>query len=343
MNVNAVLGESIAYTENIHRAKMAASSSQEPTRIFLWIVVRSNSTVFTKCMTFVDGVQVWYEPYLACALNDTFYNPEFKKGDKVAEKMRDTLRKNEASEKMKAVREDIRVKVEPSSDFIFYQETFKYSWLKEQLEKQEPNKKFVFIKDHSFAIENHMDALPNVPCRHAFLIRHPRQVYTSFKDVISKRVDFDGIPWDKCHVGNEAVFAPVGDLFQIHHRVWKHFQKNCDHEPIVIDGHDLLSHPEAILPKFFEKMGIPFKESYLEWEESPKRTAETWKGSADFVLLEAQVGATVRAVNSSRFIAPKLPRGTPSKEEWTITPELKEYIEAAMPFYEEMYESRLKP
>ncbi|XP_071829060.1 uncharacterized protein [Apostichopus japonicus] len=320
----------------------SASSKDQPTRIFLWIIARTNSTVFTKCMTFVEGVQVWYEPYLSCALNETMWNPEFKKGDPVADKFRQTLKENEASDKMKEIRADMKPKVE-SSSFINYQEKFKYPWVKEQLELPEPSKDFVFIKDHSFAIVDHMEALPDVPTRHTFIIRHPRQVYTSLKNVMATRMHFDGIGWEQCHLGQEAVFAPAKDLFKLHHRLWKYVKEKYETDPIVIDGQDLLSQPEVILPKYFQRLGIPFKESYLSWEASPDKPAKCWKGSADFVLLEAQTGVTSRAVQSTQFTPPKVPRGTPSRPEWTITPELKEYTEDAMPFYEEMYKHRIKP
>ncbi|KAJ8038300.1 hypothetical protein HOLleu_15682 [Holothuria leucospilota] len=36
----------------------------------------------------MDDTVVWMEPYLTCHLNETYYNPEFKKGDPAAERMR---------------------------------------------------------------------------------------------------------------------------------------------------------------------------------------------------------------------------------------------------------------
>ncbi|KAJ8039906.1 hypothetical protein HOLleu_14057 [Holothuria leucospilota] len=56
---------------------MDSQASNKPLRVFLWIVPRTNSTVFTKCMSFVDNTEVLMEPFMACMLNETFYNPEW--------------------------------------------------------------------------------------------------------------------------------------------------------------------------------------------------------------------------------------------------------------------------
>lgn len=64
---------------------------QRPTRVFMWMVPRTNSTVFTKCMSFVDNTEVWNEPYMACLMNDTFYNPEWGKGDPVIDKLKEHM------------------------------------------------------------------------------------------------------------------------------------------------------------------------------------------------------------------------------------------------------------
>ena len=33
-------------------------------RVIMWCVPRSVSTAFTKCMSFVDGAEIWLEPYV---------------------------------------------------------------------------------------------------------------------------------------------------------------------------------------------------------------------------------------------------------------------------------------
>ncbi|KAJ8039595.1 hypothetical protein HOLleu_17368 [Holothuria leucospilota] len=318
------------------------SSSQKPKLIFLWIVPRTCSTALSKCMTFVDDTEVWAEPYMACHFNETFYNPNFRKGDPVADRMRETLKKNEASETMRALRKEMATKIEKSPNLID-QKDISYQWLKEQLEKSDSEKKFIFVKDQSLAINNHFEYLPDVPTHHTFMIRHPREIYPSYKSMTWKRLDFDGTKtWDEWHAADDSPFLPVRDLFQIHRKIWKHFRETSDNEPIIIDGYDLASKPEVILPKYFERLGIPFKKSYLKWDPSQNIIEKKWKGSADMVLMEPKTVVYARAVKSSAFEPPKVPRGTPSNPEWTITPELEEMIDGALPFYEEMFQARLQ-
>ena len=40
--------------------------SEEQVRLMLWTVPRSTSTVLSKCLSFVEGSQVFFEPY-TCA------------------------------------------------------------------------------------------------------------------------------------------------------------------------------------------------------------------------------------------------------------------------------------
>ena len=43
-------------------------SSGERSRTIMWCVPRSGSTALTKCLSFIDGIEVWFEPYAFCRL-----------------------------------------------------------------------------------------------------------------------------------------------------------------------------------------------------------------------------------------------------------------------------------
>ncbi|KAJ8025689.1 hypothetical protein HOLleu_33311 [Holothuria leucospilota] len=319
---------------------MTDKSAADQTRtFFIWMVPRTNSTALMKCMTFVDDVRVWMEPYMCCYFNETFYNPNYRKGEEVVEKMRERLRKNEASEAMKQIRADLAVKIAESPNVID-QKLISYSWVKKQLEMPDQEKRFVFVKDQSFVLAKHPEYLPNVKAHHTFLIRHPLEMYISFQESVRMRMTFDGIPWEECRLDKEVPFMPSKDFYKIHYEFWQYLARETGSEPIIIDSHDLRSKPEVILPKWFDMLGIPFKSSYLEWDGSDE-VIHHWKGSADFVYLETQTSLFQVASKSSRFRPPPGPRGTPSKPELKPTPELEEYIEAAMPIYEKMFEKRL--
>lgn len=315
------------------------SNDPRPLRVFLWIVPRSASTAFTKCMSFVDDTEVWMEPYYMCVMNETFNNPEWGIGIPAADKMRTFIADLNKSEEFIAMK---KKEAEKASLYpnVWPQEMFNYPWVKKQLEVDTKDKKYIFIKDQSFAITDRLEYLPDVPTRHTFLIRHPKEVYTSLKHICSSNIESLKTPWDEYHLGNDTPHVPVQDLFKIHRDHWNFVKKNLDPDPIVIDSFDLTSKPEAILSKYFKRLGIPFKDSYLRWEGDPELVYSSWKGSSEAVIVGSQTDALSPAVKSTRFEPPKYPRGT-SKPQWKITDELKEYIEDAIPFYEEMYANRL--
>ncbi|KAJ8039930.1 hypothetical protein HOLleu_14090 [Holothuria leucospilota] len=313
--------------------------TNRPLRVFLWIIPRTNSTALTKCMSFVDETEVWMEPYLACHINDTVYNPEWGKGIPAIERPRTQVTEITSGEEYKAIKQ---LEMEEAKKYknVTPQEKFRYPWLKEQLELDPMDKKLVFIKDESFTITNHLEYLPYVPTRHTFLIRHPQEVYPSVKNVCVKNAEVLNVTWDEFHLGNDVPHIPIKDFFQIHCNFWKYVKENLDPDPIIIDGFDLTTRPDEILPKYFEKLGIPYRDSYLQWKSDPELVYSSWRGSSEFVISISKTIATNRAVESTRFEPPKNPRGTPNPA-WKITNEVKEFIDEAMPYYDEMYENRL--
>lgn len=160
--------------------------------------------------------------------------------------------------------------------FLFESET----WLQKQLETEETGKKFIVVKDQSFAVFDHLDKLPKgVPAKHVFLIRHPAEVYTSWKNIaLSVNDPVNPIPWDECNVAEQFILLPVSEFYQIHHKLWKYVKEQLDPDAVIIDGHDLTSNPDVFLPKLFEKLGIPFKPSYLEWPADPELVFSSWRG-----------------------------------------------------------------
>ncbi|XP_071839680.1 uncharacterized protein [Apostichopus japonicus] len=319
---------------------MASQEKQRPLRVFMWVVPRTNSTVFTKCMSFVDKVEVWMEPYFACNMNDTVYNPEWGKGVPAMEKLRTTMKEfMEKPEYQELMKQELE-KVEKYPN-VWPQEQFRYAWLKDQLEVDPDDKQLVFIKDQSCAIYDHMEYLPDVPTRHVFLIRHPRNVYPSLKQIFTNNTEFTQLPWDETNLIEELPSMPIKDHFKIHRDLWKKIKNKLDPDVIVIDGHDLASRPEVILPKFFTELGIPYKESYLKWEADPELVYSSWRGTGQLIFTTSKTKATSRAVESTHFVPPKVPRGSFTAD-WKLTDELQECIDYSMPFYEEMYEQRLQ-
>ncbi|KAJ8039905.1 hypothetical protein HOLleu_14056 [Holothuria leucospilota] len=318
---------------------MNSSMNNKPLRVFLWVVPRTNSTVFTKCMSFVDNTEVWMEPFMACYMNETFYNPEWGVEIPQMVKLRAFMEEIKKKEEFLALKEK---EIEKTMQYtnVWLQDKIRYPWLKQQLELHPKDKQFVFIKDQSSAINDHLEYLPDVPTRHTFLIRHPQEMYPSLKNMSVNNIDFAKLSWDEFHIGDDAPHFPMKELFQTHCKLWKYVKKNLDPEAIIIDGFDLTSKPDVVLPKYFQKLGIPYKDSYLHWESDPEIVYSSWKGSSEFVITASKTTATSRAVESTCFDPPKKPRGT-SNPAWKMTEDLKECIAYSMPYYEEMYANRL--
>lgn len=51
-------------------------TTSEPNKIFMWIHPRSLSTSFEKCVGFMEGAQIWHEPYVTCYFNQLFNDPK---------------------------------------------------------------------------------------------------------------------------------------------------------------------------------------------------------------------------------------------------------------------------
>ena len=117
--------------------------------------------------------------------------------------------------------------------------------------------------------------------------------------------------------------------------LWKYVRENIEPDPIVIDGDDLLANPSEMLPKYCRAVGLPYDESLLKWDASLDMVKK-WKASADD-LLETIVTWYGRATRSSEFLpASEMPRRD------QVTSDILRCTDQVLPYYEEMYEHRMK-
>ncbi|KAJ8039929.1 hypothetical protein HOLleu_14089 [Holothuria leucospilota] len=89
------------------------------------MVPRTNSTVFMKCLSFVDDAEVWMEPYCACYINGTLRNPDWGKGNPVMDRIRAEVKEVEKKEEYAALK---KLEIEKANKYknVWPQETFKY-------------------------------------------------------------------------------------------------------------------------------------------------------------------------------------------------------------------------
>ena len=93
-------------------------------------------------------------------------------------------------------------------------------------------------------------------CINIFLIRHPAEVINSFSKVI-----------------------PHPDLrdIGIAHQ-WELFRQLRDrgHDPVVLDGNEILKNPRKVLAAACEQMGIGFDEAMMSWEAGARPEDGAW-------------------------------------------------------------------
>jgi hypothetical protein len=94
-------------------------------------------------------------------------------------------------------------------------------------------------------------------CRHAFLIRHPARVLSSYA---AKResVEFDDIGFRQ----QEKLFEEAGSI--------------TGEAPPVVDADALLAEPERMLRLLCAALKIPFSEKMLSWPPGPRETDGIW-------------------------------------------------------------------
>ena len=92
---------------------------------------------------------------------------------------------------------------------------------------------------------------------HAFLIRHPREVITSFIKIVPRPLLED--------VG----FVQQADIF-----AW--VRAHTGKVPPVVDAKDVLDHPRRTLGLLCDALGVPFRESMLSWAPGLRATDGVW-------------------------------------------------------------------
>lgn len=290
-----------------------------PPRIFLWCVPRSCSTALTKMMSFVDGAEIWFEPYVM-SWHRKFNWFELVEKPEVATAMKETLA-SYANSIPKSKWGNMR----PWSSFSYEPNKLIF-----ERKPQNPETKFIFIKDMAFAIDGQFEYLPEtVPSKHVFLIRHPHRFLPSYRAAMRKLLTLSPTEEYK-HGDSDMVLQGDKGTDQVF-SVWKYIRENIDPNPIVVDTEDILKNPSAILPKLFHNLGITWKDSYLKWKED-KSVMRTWISGLEYIGSEASNGMFERALSSGHFISDD----KPLLQKNDMHPDIAKFVDRFMPGYTEM-------
>ncbi|XP_072033062.1 uncharacterized protein [Amphiura filiformis] len=305
---------------------MDTNGKSHPQRVFLWSVPRSLSTVFGKCMSFIPKTQIVNEPF-NCAYH---MGPEMQQNDSKP------VSDDEVAKYEKGLADKIN-EMKHELPMAFDAKVCTYNFVKSELEADYPGKELVFCKDMAYGLVGKYDMLPE-GYRHTFIIRNPYRMFPSHRKLLAKILEGMGVKkFRLCDL--PPTMLPKGYAFQEQYELMLYVQENCGQDPIIIDADDLLSNPASIMCQYCELLGIPFQEEMLEWP-SGLDVIKSWKGSREILvgnLLETG-GYYDTALKSTRYHQPKK---MPKREE--LAEDTLVCVDHSMPFYEKMYDLRLKP
>jgi len=117
------------------------------------------------------------------------------------------------------------------------------------------DKPVLFIKNMAHHIELMDESFLNEVIN-LFLIRNPRQIISSYAQVIEQPVMRD--------IGIEYQYNLFNRL------------KSRNQQPIVLDSGLLLENPKGVLERLCDEIGIPFSDRMLHWDAGPKSYDGVW-------------------------------------------------------------------
>nr|XP_054751565.1 uncharacterized protein LOC129257298 [Lytechinus pictus] len=315
---------------------MAASSSSEGpgsrdgSRTIIWCVPRTVSTALLKCLSFIEDIEVWLEPFGNCRSTQVHVKQMY--GFELPNKY-------EGSEEMfKDVADKIR---EFGLGTITKPEYLSYASIGHQLE--ESSSRHVLVKDMALAVSHDQKKFIPKGFKHIFLIRHPLRVFNSTRKSTFNQLSALGLLTGEAAVeetfdvdygypyGNGSASMIFKDLYDM----LKYVQEVLGQETVIFDSDELLSNPSVMLPKICHAAGLPYNESLLKWDSSTEVT-KSWRVHADG-FVDKIIHFYETAIKSSEFLPSSK---MPSRDE--VKPDVIKCTDLAMKYYNEMYEARLK-
>ncbi|XP_071942093.1 uncharacterized protein [Antedon mediterranea] len=287
-------------------------------RVILWCIPRTVSTAFEKCMSNLDDVQVINEPYMSAFR----FGPERFPPEEGLEKVADTFL-------------DKSNTVTLEYDGCWDAKMATYNFIKENiLEAEYPGKNVVFAKDMSYGITWKLHMLPK-GYRHAFLIRNPVKVFSSWKKMVTK---FEkGLSKNFPLVNNNTVIPKkygFGESLQLYEHLVK---TGIEPNPVIIDSDDLLENPELILREFCKHTEIQYDDKLLNWDAGESVTHK-WKAASALLKGNNLFSYYEKSLASERFHKPE-----PPADRAELSEDVNICIDAALPYYEQLYALCLCP
>ena len=142
--------------------------------------------------------------------------------------------------------------------------------------------------------------------KHAFLIRHPAEVMSSYRE--------------KREAGTAVDLG-----YQRQRELYDMASRLNDDDALIIDAKDVLLEPRFMLGKLCDYFELPFDDNMLHWPKGLRQSDGVWASHWYNKVAE-----------SSSFVAWKEKRET-------LTDEQQSVVDECMPHYEYLHKRRLKP
>ncbi|XP_054771198.2 uncharacterized protein LOC129279111 [Lytechinus pictus] len=304
-----------------------ADSEQTPVKIIAWVLPRTISTALCKCLSGVEGIEIWFERFTrAYSVKNDYEN---RTGDKMP------LEYEGNEEK---VREATKLFGRLSGTDLV-PERVVYDYVKKDIERS--TSKYIFAKEGYLAFEDKATR-PYLPSgfKHVFFIRDPYRLYTSYRIAMYKHLTNVGIrtgdPDDEeaFDIEYDDPIAKANNFYSGALEFLKYVRDNLDPDPIVINTNDLLANPAKVLKKFCHLTGLPYSDSLLHWDASPDIT-KTWKTASDDII-KLSVAFFETAVFSDGFLPLK-----PTVPVEKMPRDVIRLSKQAMPYYEELNKMKI--
>ncbi len=207
------------------------------------------------------------------------------------------------------------------------QPEYSYEWVKKTLESDHPGKQLIILKDPAYTvkIDGNYDMLPK-GFKHTFMIRHPVKVYRSIA-VMIKEMPF---PIRSYLPETECIFKELVDLY-------KHVTEELQQPSVIVDADDLVKNPEETLQLYCEAIGLTFDQEMLQWT-SLNEPPPHWKMSPTFREMITMLGV------HPAYQSTGVHRYNSQEDDFdmnTLSKEIQELTEIALPSYNEMHKKRL--
>ncbi|XP_041461296.1 uncharacterized protein LOC121412573 [Lytechinus variegatus] len=306
-------------------------------RLFFICIPRSGSTSILKCLSFIDGLEAWFEPYVIAKIAIREYKAHAGKDLPTDWKEENRAEFDHAAQLIHNMN---KLPLVEGKDFAF-------SEVKRRLENLESAQ--VVVKDMGGSFfGSRKQYLPSRESgyKYVFIIRDPQLAMSSYRRAtIQTSCTMPGYTAGKTEedfdlrVDDPYYYAAGGNYFNIH-AAWKYVRENFDPDPLIVDCEDLMANPKPYLQKICEVGGLEFHDGLLNWDTSTD-IIKTWKNPGGVPkMLATGLGYFHRtAINSSCFQFSKKEKPPLS----SATKDIQRAVADGTEYYNEMYELRFKP